>query len=209
MSLSQNPLTGSMRHSMGNFVTTVYRGQNVIKAKVFMPRNVNSSAQQLQRACFKLVVDAYESLGGIAENGFPGRPRTYSPFNAFVKANLSSAVDKSGITPVIDYTKLVIASGTLPAIVTSTGITGATGIIIGYETNTDIPKVLPSDQVVAIAQTKIGELLVSRQARGSNALSTILIAYPNITATEVKCCYVFVLSEDGSKASKSVSVQVS
>jgi len=206
MSLSQNPLTGSMRHSMGNFVTTVYRGQNVIKAKVFMPRNVNSSAQQQQRACFKLVVDAYESLGGIAENGFPGRPRTYSPFNAFVKANLSSAVDKSGITPVIDYTKLVIASGTLPAIVTTTGITG--GIIIGYETNMDIPKVLPSDQVVAIAQTKIGELLVSRQARGSNALSTILIAYPNITAAEVKCCYVFVLSEDGTKASDSVFVTV-
>ena len=41
MSLAQNPLTGQMRQFMANFVTTVYRGQNVIRAKVFMPKNVN------------------------------------------------------------------------------------------------------------------------------------------------------------------------
>jgi len=40
MSLAQNPLTGQMRQSMANFVTTVYRGQNVIRAKVFMPKDV-------------------------------------------------------------------------------------------------------------------------------------------------------------------------
>jgi len=208
MSLSQNPLTGAMHKSMANFVTTVYRGQNVIRAKVFMPRNVNSIAQQLQRASFKLVVDAFESFGGICDNCFPGRRRTNSPLNAFVKANLSAAVNKSGITPVIDYSKLVIANGTLPAIVTTTGITGATGITIGYESNLDIPKVLASDQMVAIAQTKIGELLIARQVRGSDPLSTILIAYPNITAAEVKCCYVFVQSADGSQVSDSVFVTV-
>ena len=65
MSLAQNPLTGQMRQSMANFVTTVYRGQNVIRAKVFMPKNVNSIAQQKQRASFKLIVVACEPLCGM------------------------------------------------------------------------------------------------------------------------------------------------
>jgi len=57
---------------------------------------------------------------------------------------------------------------------------------------------------VAIAKTQIGELLVTKQARGTEAVGTITIAYPNIQAADVKCCYLFVRSADGSKASKSV-----
>ena len=38
MSIPQNPLTDQMRQSMANFVTKVYCGLNVIRAKVFMPK---------------------------------------------------------------------------------------------------------------------------------------------------------------------------
>jgi len=62
--------------------------------------------------------------------------------------------------------------------------------------------------VVAIAKTQIGELLVAKQARGTEAVGTILIAYPNIQTDDVKCCYLFVRNADGSKASKSGYVPV-
>ena len=65
MSLTQNLLFSGMRQSLGNLVTTTCHGQNVVKAKVFMPRNVNSIAQQNHRASFKLIVDAWEALGGM------------------------------------------------------------------------------------------------------------------------------------------------
>ena len=95
---------------MGNFVTTVYRGQNVFRAKVFMPKNENSIAQHKQRVSFKLIVDAYEALGGMSDIGFPKRPVIFLPFNAFMVANLPSEVNKTGVIPVIDYTKLVVSN---------------------------------------------------------------------------------------------------
>ncbi len=209
MSISENPMTGEMRRSMANFVTTVYRGQNIIKKKVFMPRNVNSPAQQDQRASFKLIVDAYNSFGGITDEGFPGRPRTYSPYNAFVEANLNSAIDNTGDTPVIDYSKLRVSDGSLPVLVINGSTTGAAGITITYESDLHTPKVDATDQIVAFVKLKKGSLLVARQARGKDAISTILIPYPGIAAADVVCCYAYVLNEDGTKVSKSVFVQVS
>ena len=158
MSLAQNPLTGQMRQSMANFVTTVYRGQNVIRAKVFMPKNVNSNAQQKQRACIKLVVDTYEALGGITDIGFPKRPHAFSPFNAFLVANLPDAVNKTGVIPVIDYTELVVSNGSLPKVIVPSAVSGTVGITVNYKTATLVPKVSETDKVVAFALLKTGEL---------------------------------------------------
>ena len=172
-----------------------------------MPRDVKSTAQLLHRASFKLIVDAYDSFGGITDKGFPGRPRTYSPYNAFMKANMSSAIDKSSGIPVIDYSKLVVSEGSLPVVDVTGSVTPA-GISISYETDTEMAKVLPSDQMVAFFMTKKGSLRIVRQARGSDALGTILIPSPGITAADVVCCYVFALNADGTKASNSVYVAV-
>lgn len=209
MSLAQNPLTGQMRHSMANFVTTVYRGQNVIRAKVFMPKNVNSIAQQKQRASFKLVVDTYEALGGVPDIGFPKRPVTFSPFNAFMEANLPGAVNKTGTVPVIDYSRLLVSEGSLPKVITTDAVAGAAGITISYKTSTLSPKVSETDQVVAFALLKTGELVIARKVRGSAALATILIPYPGISTDDVEGCYLFALKEDGSNASDSTYVVVS
>ena len=208
MSLSQNPLTGQMHKSMANFVTTVYRGRNVIRAKVFMPRNVNSNAQQLQRASFKLMVDMYESFGGVTEESFPKRLTIYSPFNAFMKANLPAAIDKSGGIPVIDYSKVIVSSGSLPKVLAKSAAVGATGITVSYATNTKLAKVSESDQVILFALTTAGELIMERQVRGKQPLTDILIPYPGITAAEVECCYLFALSEDGKNASDSTYVEI-
>ena len=209
MSLSQYPLTGEMRQSMANFVTTVYRGQNVIRAKAFMPKNVNSMAQQKQRASFKLIVNIYKALGGISDIGFPKRPQLYSPFNAFMVANLPGAVDKTGIVPVIDYTRLMVSEGSLPKVIVDTAVIVTSGITLSYRTAVLAPKVSATDEVVAFALLKTGELLIARQVRGSAALGIILIPYTGISGDDLKCCYLFVLNKDGSNASDSTHVVIS
>ncbi len=206
MALSQNPMTGQMTGSMANFVTSSRNGQNEIRSKAFNPRNANTPAQQMQRACFKLVADEYQSFGGITDEGFPERESGKSGYNLFVAANLPAAIDKSGAEPVIDYSKLTVSDGTLPQVVVTGGSVTAAGISITYQTNAKIPKVNADDVVVVVAKTKIGELLYEKATR-TNALSaTILIDYPGIKAADVKCCYLFVLSVDGTRASKSVYV---
>ena len=210
MSKSQNPMTGHMSGSMGNFTNSVYRGLNVVKAKAFMPKNVKSPAQLNHRAIFKLVVDTYDSFGGITDLGFPGRPKVLSPYNAFMLANMPHAVDTSGAVPVIDYTKLVITEGSLPVVTVTTAVCGATGITLSYKTSITTPKVKATDEIVAFAKLKNGELIIERQVRSAEDLSTILLAYPDIEAANVECCFVFALSEDGTKATiKATLVEVS
>ena len=193
MSKAQNPMTGQMSGSMANFVTTTHGGQNVIRSKAFNQQDANSDSQQVVRTSFKMVADEYISFGGLT-------------YNLFMAANLPVAIDKSGAELAINYSKLVIADGSLPPLVVTEGITVAEGIQISFQTKTLIPKVSATDEMVAVAKTTVGELLVAKQVRGADPVGTILIEYPGIQPAEIRCCYLYVRSADGSKASKSVYI---
>jgi hypothetical protein len=208
MAQSQNPMTGQMKGSMANFATTTRSGANVIRAKAFNPKDANTPAQQLQRACFKLIGEEYQTFGGITDEGFPEANSNQSGYNLFIGANLPGAIDKSRAEPVIDYSKLVVSAGSLlPLIVTEAKVT-ASGISISYQMNVRIPKVNATDEVVVVTKTQIGELLVEKQPRGDAKTGNIVVDYPGIQAADVKCCYLFLRNGDGSKASKSVYVPV-
>jgi hypothetical protein len=206
MSKSQNPLTGHMSGSMANFVTTTHGGQNVIRSKAFNRQDAKTESQLLVRTSFKMGAEVYGSFGGIIGEGFPERAAGQSAYNQFMAANLPEAIDKTGSELAIDYSKLLVASGSLPKVVVTEGVIDATGIKVSYQTNLKIPKVNATDEMVLIAKTQIGELLVEKQPRGTDATGTILIDYPGIQVADVLCCYLFVKSADGSKASKSVYV---
>jgi hypothetical protein len=208
MARSQNPLSGQMTGSMANFVTSSRNGQNEIRSKAFNPRDANTPAQQMQRTCFKLVADEYQSFGGATDEGFPERESGKSGYNLFVAANLPAAIDKSGAEPVIDYSKLLVANGSLPQVVVQGAAIVAGGISISYQTNVKVLKVNASDEVVVVAKTQIGELLLEKQVRGEDKTGTILVDYPGIKAADVKCCYLFVRNADGSKSSKSTYIEL-
>jgi len=55
---------------------------------------------------------------------------------------------------------------------------------------------------------KTDELLKTRQFIGYEPIGTIQLKYQALQAEEVACCYVFVRSRDGEKASDSVYVEV-
>ena len=208
MAQAQNPLTGQMSGTVANFVTSTRGSKNLVRSKAFNPRNANTAAQQLQRACFSLVVDEYQSWGGITDLGFPEYSEGQSAYNLFMAANLPGAIDKSGAEPIIDYSLLQVSAGSLPIVVVGNVTVGAAGISISYQTNVRIPKINATDEVVAIAKTNIGEILMDTKARGAETTGTILIDYPGIKAADVKCCYLFVRSADGSKASRSVHIPI-
>jgi len=208
MSRSQNPMTGHMNGSMANFNTYTRHGENIISSKAFDRKDAHTDSQIAQRASFKLIVNAYKSFGGIPKTSFPEKLVTQSAFNAFIEANLPNAINKTGAVPVIDYSKLLASKGTLLAVTVPSAVTGAAGITLSYETDTEIPDVSETDQVIAFAKTKNGALKISRKVRGSQSTGTILIPFQGIAPTDVECCYLFVLNEDGSNASDSTYVVV-
>ena len=196
-------MTGQMRKSMANFTTCSLGDKNIIRAKAFNPKNAKSEAQVAHRSSFKLIVDEYTSLGGIPDMGFPERSVNQSAYNAFVGINLPEAIDNSGDELKVDYSKLKIANGTLQKLIVTSNTLSAEGIRISYQTNTRMPKVNATDKMVAVAKTKIGEVYIEEQVRGDAAVGSILLPIANVKAEDVICVYLFALSADGTKASKS------
>ena len=201
------PSQGNISGSIGGYVICKIDGRYYARRKSLIPQGTNSASQKTHRNSFKLMVDVYQSFGGITNLGFTIKKKFQSPFNRFVSTNLPWAIEKTESEPVIDYSKLVIANGVLNKVRMSEARVDASGIKISYHNNQPF-SALASDEVVAVAKTKIGELLVARQPKGSDAIGTILLPYPNIKASDVICCYLFVLSADGKKSSNSVYVTI-
>lgn len=206
MAKSQNPMTGRMSGAMGNFVTSSLGSQNIVRAKAFNRRDANSDAQQMQRGGFKMMGELFPLLGSIPQEGFVQRDSESSVYAAFMAANLSSAIDKSGEVAAIDYSLLKVAQGTLtPPAVKSATLTG-NELSIEYKPMLGNKLNLPTDELVALALMKSGELWEERQVRGDLASATIVIQVEDAVAADVLGVYLFAKRADGSKVSNSVFV---
>lgn len=206
MSRAQNPLTGQMSGSMGNFVTTRLGNKNIVRAKAFEPRDAKSEAQVKQRNGFKLIVDLFPALGSIPAEGFVQRSANTSVYVAFMAANMPEAIDKSGETSVIDYSKLIVSDGSLSKVIVTEVTLDETGITVRYMPSLKNELNKPTDEIVVLALLASGELWVERQLRGSELTDSVLIPVTNVTATDVLGVYVFAKRADGSKSSKTAYV---
>jgi hypothetical protein len=208
MAIVQNPVMGKMAKSFANVNTYVHKGQNVISAKAFNRKDKNTEAQQSQRTSFKLISDAWASLGGFGESGFPSRPEKLSAFNVFMSLNLPNAIDSTGDVSVIDYSLLQVSKGSLPGVDDVKVEINAAGITFTGDTLLDYPKALTTDVITVLLKKANGALKAVKQPRGESETFTAQIALSGITAADVEFVYVFVNSADGTKASNSVYVPI-
>jgi len=208
MSKAQNPLTGQMTGSMGNFVTTRLGATNIIRAKAFNPRDAKTESQLKQRDSFKMVVNLYPLFGGILAEGFSQLSKTTTAYLAFMKANMPGAIDKSGDVTVIDYSRLAIADGTLPKLSVKEATLDATGVTVSYLPMVNNQANSSTDIVVAMVLLKTDELWIERQPRGGETSDTVFIPVPDVTSEDVQAIYLFVKNADGSKTSKSTFVAI-
>src|ERR1035437_613246 len=142
------------------------------------------------------MVNAYKSFKEIVNISFPVRSKRLNPYNAFMSANFSNAIDNSGVDPVIDYNKLTVSGSKLPMVTVKSAKADVANISIIYQT--DLFTQLVNDQVVAVAKLKTGELIMTKQFRGNEKSATIFIPLQGIHPKEVHCCYLFALNADGS-----------
>lgn len=206
MARSQNPLTGQMSGSMGNFVTSTLGSQNIVRAKSFNRRDPKTEAQVKQREGFKLISELFPLLGSIPEEGFVQRTSENSAYAVYMGANLSGAVDKSGDVAAIDYAKLMVSDGTMTMPVVKAVALNEEGVTITYLAQLRNMNNFATDEMVAIALMKTGELWIERQPRGDTATATVLLSVTDVTADDFRGVYLFAKRADGSKTSKSVYV---
>ena len=208
MSLSQNPLLGPMRKSMGNFTTYSYHGMNIVRSKAFKINDPKTEKQLNMRARMSPISEMYRRFSSMITLGFPERDERQSPQNMFVSANFTTAFVMEDKTPVISYPMMLLAKGSLPKLTIPEALIDAAGITIHYDAGALLPDVTATDEIIACAFLTTGELLINRQFIGIEPIGTLQLKYPTLQAEQVVCCYAFVRSGDGEKASDSVYVEV-
>ena len=208
MAKSQNPLTGKMSGAMGNFVTSSLGSHNIVRAKAFNPRDAKTEAQQKQRGGFKMMGELFPLFGGILIEGFSERSANSQVYSAFMAANLPNAVDKSGESAAIDFSKVKVSDGSLPIPVIQSAILTENGITISINTQLKNQLNSSTDELVALVLLKSGELWIERQLRGENLTQSILIPVEGIVAEEIQGTYLFAKRANSNKVSKSVFVGI-
>ena len=208
MSITQNPLLGPMRKSMGNFTMYSYHGMNIVRSKAFQPKDPKSEKQLNMRSRMSRIAEMYQTFSSIIGLGFPEREERQSAQNMFVSANFKTAFVQEDNTPVISYPLLLLANGSLPRVTIPQATADAGGITMHYDAGALLPDVTSTDEIIACAALTTGELLITRQFIGHELLGTLQLKYPTLLVEQVECCYAFVRSGDGEKASDSVYVEV-
>ncbi len=208
MSVAQNPLTGQMKNSMGNFTTTTLNGQNIVRSKTFNRKSTNTELQMLHRMKFKLVSDEYKSLGGIVELGFTSLSKKETARNAFMAYNIVKAIDSSGDEPKLNYSAMRIAYGGLLGAFPKQAQVVATGVNISYTAQGDMPGTVGTDLVTAVMKTTDGVVYMAEVPRGDTKEGTLLIPYAGVKKTDIVYLFLFVRSADKKRSSESVYVPV-
>jgi len=208
MSLSQNPLLGPMRKSMGNFTTYSYHGMNIVRSKAFKINDPKTEKQLNMRARMSPLSEMYRRFSSMIALGFPERDERQSPQNMFVSANFTTAFVMEDNIPVISYPLMLLAKGSLPKLTIPEALIDAGGITIHYDAGALLPDVTSTDEIIACAFLTTGELLIVRQFIGIEPIGTLQLKYPTLQAEQVVCCYAFIRSGDGEKASASVYLEM-
>lgn len=208
MAISQNPLTGQMKKSMGNFSTYTLNKQNVVRSKAFNRKDANSEAQQVHRAGFKLLVNEYQTLDLILEKGLLNRPEGVSVYNQFFAVNMPKVIDSSGDGVTLNYEEMTISAGPIGKVRDVVATITADGVFASFYTGLKNPKASPTDQLYALLKTHDGDLVMETQPRGEEQTGTILLDYPGIKKEDIAYCYIFLTNADGTKASDTVFVAV-
>ena len=208
MSIAENPLTGSMRKSMGNFTMYTYNGMNIVRSKAFTIKDPKTEKQLNMRARMSRIAVMYRKLNPIISLGFPEREVQQSHQNMFVSANFKTAFVMADDVQVLSYPLMMLAKGSLPPVTIPEAATDAGGITLHYDAGALLPDVTANDEIIACALLITDELLMIRQFIGHKPIGTLQLKYPSLQAGDVACCYVFVRSRDGEKASDSVYVPI-
>ncbi|MDD4970095.1 MAG: DUF6266 family protein [Paludibacter sp.] len=208
MSIAESPLLGPMRKSMGNFTVYSLNGMTIVRSKAFSHKDAKTEKQLIMRARMSQLAETYRTFSSILCLGFPENSVGKSPQNMLVSANFSTAFEMVDEKPVISYPQLLVAKGSLPEVKILEAVIDVEGIILRYDADLFPDDKVATDEMIACALLKSGELLIARQFRGYEAIGTILLKYPALQPGDVACCYVFTRSGDGKKTSNSVFVEV-
>jgi hypothetical protein len=164
-----------------------------------------TAAQQHQRDAFKLVVEFLKPLTPVINVGYQRYQQQKSPMNTAVAYHLENAV--TGTHPLIgiDYSKVMLSTGLLPAASTVAPVS-ATAMSVTFEWNNDADPdaTALTDTLTFVVYNPVKKrvAIATAAALRQELLYTMLLP-ANFSGDEVQCYLLFV-SDNGKQVSNSI-----
>lgn len=208
-------ISRNLRNSVGDETFCQWRGITVVKKKIKKNKS-NTIAQQRQRTLWRTLMELVVLFSPSSALGFPRRKREHTGDNVFAEANANTQVitvteneeatgeDDKWLTTV-DFSKITCAKGTLrlPRQITMAydGENNALSFTVGAETRG--PRREEDDRLYAmVVETELMDSeLFELCTRGEGGMTTANL--PEGWVSTNLAVYLFVVSADGKKASKS------
>ena len=109
-------ILGGFSGKVGPVIGSSWKGKAVMKARALSFDDANSEAQRRQRQKFQIMVDWIFRCTGFIRRGFHGAAQEMTEVNACVSYNIQNAVSGTYPNQMVDFTKTLVAKGSLEGI---------------------------------------------------------------------------------------------
>lgn len=201
-------LAGAFRRSVGGTVYYMRYGENLVRRKAVPNENRKSSLEQeKQQQRFGIINALGAMVKGVVNMGFPQRKRNLSGVNMFVHLN-TDVWKEEGDEVAVDFTKLVLAKGSLLVPVATVALNSETTTITftcpKFESENNAKE---DDRIYGVViDPKNGFCRCHELCKRGTGGEYSFILPDSWDIAEVQM-YVFALSSDGKYASKSLYVK--
>lgn len=138
MSIMKNGIFGHHNGRLGNLVFYTHRGRNVCRA-LSRYKSTCSDNQKINRKMMRVVMNLLKPLQDFIKIGFEHKSKDtiWNAFNLAVSHNKKYALKGDGLNIKVDYEKVLLSSGSLPA-TQQAGIEKADGgVLLNWDATID------------------------------------------------------------------------
>lgn len=207
MAIVQNPITGRTK---GKFSTAVFSkqfGKNTMRSKPISVHNPKTQLQREQRSKFSLMVEQARHFMDFIRMGFKQAAVGMSQFNVFMQSNISDVITGTYPDYAIDYTKLIVAKGTLTG-AESTTVTADVGhkVTVSWADNSGTGDALATDKAMILLINPNSKKVFQDVTTKTRLNTSIQFTVPSSWVGHAVYAYVSFINEAGNRVADSVYV---
>lgn len=207
MAIVQNPFTGRTSGKFAGAVFSKQFGKNTMRSKPVEVANPKTTKQLTQRSRFSMMVVVARMILSFVRVTFKQMAVGMSAFNAFVKTNIDDFISGTYPTFTYDWTKLVIAKGTLTNLLNPVAAAFAGLLVkISWTDNTGSGDALATDQAVLLLVNPTKMEVMYSTTDATRDAQEYSFTVPSSWTGDTVYCYAAAADADFAKIADSVYV---
>jgi len=193
MATNEKGILGGFSGKVGTVIGGNWNGVDYMRGNPGKIANPRTAAQQDQRAKVATIIKFLKPLKAFLREGFKKQAVKMSAFNAAVSYNLTHAI--TGTTPDfgIDYSKVQVSQGKLPAALNPEISSPAKGQLkFSWQDNSSAHGAMPNDRaILVVVDAEKGQVVTVMEGNIRTSASQVIALPPNFEGVEVQCYIAF------------------